>query len=184
MIAYMELLALGNAIKEALAGRSQVWLSQQSGVDQSTISRILNAKVDPTPETLEALARPLGVDPAYLMRLAGFPVPEGKYDPEISYIAQELTALPPDLRERAVDAVSGVVDSFRAMAKQRQAHEPPLTNDLAEELDRLNRSIEPKIKAAQERRQREEEEAKNNIWRTVPHVRMGYFCSYRSSSDN
>lgn len=153
MIVYMEPMDLGQVIKQSLGGRSQVWLSQQSGVDQSTISRIINGRVDPTPETLEALGRVLGIDPAYLMRLAGFPVNEGQYDPEAAYIAQRLTELPPGTRKQAVDALGAQLDtiykvagipSHKARERDPKEEEAELIAEL-EDIFRRLRDLHPEV---------------------------------------
>jgi transcriptional regulator with XRE-family HTH domain len=142
MILCMSLTELGHTIRRGLAGRSQVWLSQQSGVDQSTISRILNGKVVPTPETLESLGKALGLDPAHLMRLAGLPIPTGEYDPEAAYIAQRLTELPPGLREQAVDALGAQLDTIYKVAGMPSSHQKKRERDPKEEEAELVAELE------------------------------------------
>lgn len=115
-----DLQKLGNLIAERLGGRSQSWLSRQSGVDQSTISRLIRGKNIPTPETLEAIGRVLGLEPVYLMKLAGIPLPRygEQLDPSAAYIARRLTELPKDIRDDAIDALSTQLDVIYRLAKR------------------------------------------------------------------
>lgn len=142
---------LGREIDRLLNGRSQRWLEEQSGITQATVSRLIHGKHRPSPETLEALARPLGVAPVYLFRLAGLSIPAGQYDPEAAYIAQRLTALPLELRKEAIDALSIQLDTIYKAAgiigrkQPTQTPEVPITqvkyDTLIEELVQIAREM-------------------------------------------
>jgi transcriptional regulator with XRE-family HTH domain len=113
---------LGQEIERLLdeRGWNKSELGRRSGRDSSTVGRLMAGETSPTAETLLALAAALGVDGTYLLRLAGLSIPEGVYHPEAAYIARQLTELPPDLQEQAIDAVGGVVDSFVRVADARE----------------------------------------------------------------
>lgn len=104
---------------------SQRTLAHDAGVGHATISRLIRGTHNPSPETLDAIAKALGVDTLHLMRLAGLPLPPSKVerDPSVEYIAQRLDALPAEMRERAVDVVGGIVDAFWEMAEQNAIYE-------------------------------------------------------------
>ncbi|MGB0385813.1 MAG: helix-turn-helix domain-containing protein [Ardenticatenaceae bacterium] len=95
-----------------LNGRSQTWLASESGVGQSTISRLIRGKAKPNPKTLEALAKALGANPLHFMKLAGLPVTSDQLDPEIAYIARRLGSLPSHLQESAISALGAQIDAF------------------------------------------------------------------------
>lgn len=110
---------LGNEIIKVLDGRSQYWLARESGVGQSTISRLVRGKGKPTPETLEALARALGIDPSVFMELAGIPqrLISNDVDPSVAYIARRMSDLPEIYRELAIDAVGAQLDVIYTLAE-------------------------------------------------------------------
>ncbi len=95
-------------------GKTQIWLAQQSGTTNSTISRLLNAKNVPSPETLKRISKVLNLDLYHLMALAAIPLPksdiEKKLDPSAIYIAQRLSRLPFDIRIRMLSIISGILD--------------------------------------------------------------------------
>lgn len=113
---------LSKEIKRLLGDRTQDWLAVASGVGQSTISRLLRGVYTPDPKTLERLAPALGVDPARLMALAGFPVSTKNLDPHAAYIAARLSELPSEVRDYAIDAVSAVVDAWSRQVEGKPAN--------------------------------------------------------------
>lgn len=141
--------ALGLEIQRLLGDRTQVWLSEQSGVSQSTISRITTGfHKDPArlAKALDAIARALSVDSAHLLRIAGLSLPAAELgsNPEVEYLIQKLYALPPDLQREAVDTLGSMLDTIykvaglnaRTPSQQRQDAMRD-TDDVAEEY-RLN----------------------------------------------
>lgn len=56
-----------NRVKTLLGKRTPYWLAKESGVSQSTISRLLDGKVNPSLSTLIDIARTLEVSPASLI---------------------------------------------------------------------------------------------------------------------
>ncbi|MGB0385522.1 MAG: helix-turn-helix domain-containing protein [Ardenticatenaceae bacterium] len=116
---------LGQEINELLGSRSQLWLAEQAGIRQASVSRIIHGKQRPTPSTLEAIAQVLGVDPLHLMRLAGVPLPPATNDrdPSVEYIAQRLDKFPEATRKKAIHAVSSVLDAIYDMTQQTAIYE-------------------------------------------------------------
>lgn len=108
---------LGIEIKKQLGqlGWSQNRLADESGITQSAISKIMREKNRPTPDTISAIAKVLGLDPLYLMNLAGIPVPSEETDPSIEYIAQQLARLPQEVREIATDTVRKQIHAFHIL---------------------------------------------------------------------
>jgi transcriptional regulator with XRE-family HTH domain len=94
-------------------------LSEASGVPHPTISRLMRGVHVPTPETLDAIGRALGVDPVHLMRLAGIPlpVPVRDRDATIEYIALRLSEIPESHRQYAVNTVAMAVDMWSLHAQ-------------------------------------------------------------------
>lgn len=115
-----DLRALGREIEKGLGNRSQSWLARESGIGQSTISRLIRGKARPNPDTLEALASALGVDSLYFMKLAGLPVATNRLDPTIVYVAQRLNTLPSHLREGAVSVLLAQIDAFHEVWKREK----------------------------------------------------------------
>ena len=105
---------LAHVVRNAMNGKTQIWLAQQSGTTNSTISRLLNAKNVPSPETLKRVSKVLNLDLYHLMALAAIPLPksdiEKKLDPSAIYIAQRLSRLPFDIRIRMLSIISGILD--------------------------------------------------------------------------
>ena len=54
-------------VKAALGDRTAYWLSKESGVAASTLSRILSAEQTASLDTVETLAFALGVEPSVLI---------------------------------------------------------------------------------------------------------------------
>lgn len=50
-------------VVDLLGNRSNYWLAQHSGLSQATISRIMSEKMTPALESVDAIAKALGVDP-------------------------------------------------------------------------------------------------------------------------
>lgn len=129
----INLRALGHEIEKALAGRSQSWLARKSGVGQSTISRLIRGKAKPTPETLEALAIALELEPSRFMKLAGIPLPiisDNNIDPAIAYIARRLVDLPSTYREFAIDALGAQLDVIYDLYEQHKQATEALESQL------------------------------------------------------
>lgn len=114
-----DLKRLGSVIASRLEDRSltQQWLAAQVGVSQATISRIIQGKFGVDAEAVYKIGEALGIDPVYLLRLAGLPLPESPLDPTAAYIAQRLTQLPPDLRYETMDTVGRIVDLAHSTMK-------------------------------------------------------------------
>jgi transcriptional regulator with XRE-family HTH domain len=98
--------------------------SRIAAVSPATVGRLMRGQHKPEPATLDAVARALGIDPVRLMRLAGLPLPAPALErhPTAEYISQQIDELPPYYREIAIEAVAGVVDSFRRVARGEPAN--------------------------------------------------------------
>ena len=102
---------------------TQTKLAEASGVSEGSISNMLRGKSIPETYTIERIADALGVP---RQKILGLLAEEGRpdaveppIDPGALYIAKQLSRLPSDLKEPAIDAVSGVVDGFRTIAERR-----------------------------------------------------------------
>lgn len=117
---------LRREIRKLLDGRSQEWLARRSHVGQSTISRLMHGKHQPEPETLIAIAGALDVDPIYLMRLAGIPLPPPATERHetVEYIARRLDELPASVQEYAIAACATIADQFWLLAHGKPANGP------------------------------------------------------------
>ena len=69
------------------------WLSQDSGVKQSTLHYIMRKDVQPRPDTLQKLATSMGVSPRLLLQLAGHVTEEDLEPSLVSSDDQELLGL-------------------------------------------------------------------------------------------
>jgi transcriptional regulator with XRE-family HTH domain len=69
--------ALGAGLRAARAAahRPQTWLAARLGVAQAVVSHYEHGRTRPRPERLAVYAAVLGVDPAELVALAGYPAP-------------------------------------------------------------------------------------------------------------
>lgn len=118
----IDLKPLADFVKEQMERRG--WglrtLATYSQLAPATLSKLLNSKTVPRAETLSKLAEILEVDEAHLFRLAGHihGLDDKHLDPSARYIAQRLSELPDGVREKAIDAVSGVVDGFSQIAEE------------------------------------------------------------------
>ena len=109
---------LGQEIEKHLKRKrwSQRALAREAGIASSTISNIMRDEHRPTPETIDAIANVLGLDPVHLMRLAGMPVPVSKKrNPSIEYIAQRLDDLPTDMQKKVVEILGAQLEAFIEM---------------------------------------------------------------------
>lgn len=107
---------LGQEINKYLksAGWTQQDLADHSGITRSAISKLMRGKTKPKPETIDALANALGLDPVLLMRLAGIPLPpkDEALHPAALYIAQQLTKLPSVPQEQTISAIQSMIDAI------------------------------------------------------------------------
>lgn len=55
-------------LKLKMGDKSNYWLSNESGISQSSLSRIFNGDVNPSLDTIEALAKALKVQPYELLK--------------------------------------------------------------------------------------------------------------------
>lgn len=140
---------LGKELQKHLKrlGWSQRTLASYANITHGTISKLIRGQTKPTPETLNAIGRALGVDPTHLMRLAGIPLPTSKTKrhPSVEYIAQRLDELPPDIQERAVEALGTQLDLICDMYLENQRL---LIVISAEKLDRQENSGETEEKSS------------------------------------
>jgi transcriptional regulator with XRE-family HTH domain len=122
-----DLIALGHEIERLLGDRSQAWLAEQVGVDQSTISRLIRGQHRASADKLARAARALGTDPAHLMRLAGVPLPNPnrERDSRVEHAAQRLDELlpqlSPPLREMTLEMLADLIDLVGAFAQEQKS---------------------------------------------------------------
>lgn len=115
-----DLTELGQELEEYLQrlGWSRRRLAEEAGLTIATISRLMRGLQPATHENIEAIAAAFQMDPFYLKRRAGLmaPLPGAERDPTVEYIAQRLEALPPAVREEAVDALGAQLDTIYKVA--------------------------------------------------------------------
>lgn len=107
---------LGKEIQQNLTrlNWSQRELASRSNVARSAISRLMRGKAKPTPETIDAIAKTLNLEPLHLMRLAGIPLPpkNENLDSAALHIAQRITFLPLPLRKHAINATESLLNAI------------------------------------------------------------------------
>jgi transcriptional regulator with XRE-family HTH domain len=117
---------LGDEIQKHLdkRGWSQRTLAMYADIGSGTVTRVMHGTHATTPKTLQAIADALEINVEPLMRLAGInlPVPAKERHQTAEYIAQQLHELPPYYRELAIEAVAGMVDAFRRVARGEPAN--------------------------------------------------------------
>lgn len=79
--------AVGAAIYAELGTRSQKWLADQTGIDPSIISKMVNGKQLPTLDQVDDIARALGTSRRWLLGRAGYVEPKGDID--LSLISED-----------------------------------------------------------------------------------------------
>lgn len=82
-----------------LNGRSNYWLAEESGLNQGTLSRIRSKTLNPSIESIEAIAKALRVTPAELLTSGVKP------------------AIPADILEALENQSPVVYDAIRGMIK-------------------------------------------------------------------
>lgn len=65
-------IAVGDAIRRALGGRTQRWLAAQIGLDPSTVSLIVRGQQSPSLDQIDAIASALGMSRRALLSTAGY----------------------------------------------------------------------------------------------------------------
>lgn len=88
---------LANFIRQLLAkkGWNQSQLARATGLQESTVSNMLNHGAFPKARTLRALAHALGVDPPILTSLIGYPVePHTLPEERFMQAARQMEAVP------------------------------------------------------------------------------------------
>jgi transcriptional regulator with XRE-family HTH domain len=102
---------------------SQRQLARASGVSSGAINNLLRGESTPETTTVEKIADALSIPRRKMIEaLAGSQVAsEAIIDPTARYMARRLSELPPLLREPAIEAMSGVLDSFIKMAEARES---------------------------------------------------------------
>lgn len=66
-------MALGDAIKEALDGRSQAWLAGELGIDQGHLSRVISGKVENLSlDLIVRIEKALDLERGVLLRAGGY----------------------------------------------------------------------------------------------------------------
>lgn len=100
-------------------------LGRRAGLDSGTVSRLMRGVTLPTHESVEKVADALRLDHSYLKQVAGLPAapPPAERDERVEYIAQQLQALPEDMREDAIDALGGQLASYYRIMERAQERE-------------------------------------------------------------
>lgn len=139
---------LGNEINSHLSRLkwSQRRLARESGITSGTISKIMRDEHRASPDTIDAIARALGIDSLYLMNLAGIPVPHENVDPSIEYIAQQLASLPKEVREIATDSVRKQIHAFHILVKGNRVVRQEEPSPLPPRVKKLTGRIEAMAK--------------------------------------
>jgi transcriptional regulator with XRE-family HTH domain len=130
---------------------SQRELARKSGITAGTISKIMRGEHRATPDTITAIAKVLGLDPLFLMNVAGIPIPLGISDPAIDYIVQQLSKLPKLKRVVATQALRSQVDAFhflmgeyegvRQEEPQQELPRNPKISKLMERIEAMEETI-------------------------------------------
>lgn len=103
---------LGRVIQEHLGERTQEWLAQQVDMRQATISRIIRGQQAPTSDTVRRIAKALGLDEVYLLRLSGHTTtpPPNERDPLVEGLSHRLHSYPPDRRRVLLAMITAMLD--------------------------------------------------------------------------
>jgi transcriptional regulator with XRE-family HTH domain len=105
---------LAKYIREAMGTESIRSVAERAGISHSSLAKLLAGNAKSQPETLRALAGSLGLSESLLLRLAGH-LEESPYrlsNPQAIDIARRLEQLPSGVREGAIEAVAGVLDTI------------------------------------------------------------------------
>ena len=94
-------------VKESLAGKSDYWLSKESGLSNATISRLMSGKMKPALDSVEAIAEALAVDAADLLKEE-----QGDIPPDIIKLLRSQDAF-------VYDAIRGMLKPLAAAKKKR-----------------------------------------------------------------
>jgi len=102
--------AFSNWLQNQLAKRdwSQADLSKRSGLHRAIISKVILGSSMPTPETLETIARGLGLSTEIVFRAAGLLPPEPETNEMIEKLNHKINMLSPGARalaEKLLDAL-------------------------------------------------------------------------------
>lgn len=119
LIMARDLTAFGIEVQEHLdrLGWSRRRLAEEAGLTAGTVSRVMRGLNRPEDETIEAIAGALRIDSLHLKRLAGYiaPKPSDRHA-SVEYIANRLNALPPVVREEAIQALGAQLDTIYRIA--------------------------------------------------------------------
>lgn len=103
--------AIGQAIDQELGGRPQRRIAERTGIDASTISKIISGQQMATLDQIDLIADALGSSRRVLLIKAGFIEDEGDVD---------VASLEPRLREVVLGAYQGALQAQRALEAERR----------------------------------------------------------------
>jgi transcriptional regulator with XRE-family HTH domain len=105
-------------------------LGRRAGVSHTAVARAVSGESTPNADTCIGLARALGAEPEWVLRLAGRlpPLP-----PEVANERELISlyrSLPPDRREAALDAIRGLAGRVQPLPSPREPGEVPPALDV------------------------------------------------------
>lgn len=152
--------------------RDQAWLARISGVEASTISRLLNNKRQPAFETLEVLAPALGITVEQLVQ--GTTVAErARVGPDLVPIEQFQNAVATLLElERRANAAEAMLADARQSLQDEQRARKAARAELDEVREQLERAVAEKERLVDEVDQHRAalEKAVADIWQLRAHL--------------
>lgn len=148
---------IGKRIEDLLAsaGKSQGWLAEKSGLQRSTIGRIIKGTRSPTPQTLAEIAPVLGVEVAQLVvgtdaaervEEAQQWIARSHYAAAVSQVVEfekQATDLKSKLRDAEHDLAA--TKDLLAMTKEQLVEARREANRFAEDADRYKRALEDAV---------------------------------------
>ncbi len=153
----MEITPIGKRIEDLLEsmGKSQGWLAEKSGLQRSTIGRIVKGTRSPTPQTLAEIAPVLGVEVAQLVvgtdaaervEEAQQWIARSHYAAAVSQVV-EFEKQANDLKSKLRDAeydLSSTKDVL-ALSREQLVEARREANRFAEDADRYKRALEDAV---------------------------------------
>lgn len=132
----MDTVPLITYIKSAMGVRSIRDVAAAAGISHTALSRLLQGKVAPEPETLRSLAIELRVPETTLMQLAGHieERPHALTDPEVIEVAIEIESLPFGERHQLLQVIRAALgltqlQSTKSIADEITEGHPVISGD-------------------------------------------------------
>lgn len=92
---------------------SQADLSKRSGLHRAIISKVVLGSSMPMPETLEAIAKGLGIPPVLVFQKAGLLPPKPDSDEWVETMNHKMKLLPPSMRPIAEKLLNSLLEDVK-----------------------------------------------------------------------